>query len=416
MVRISRIVLLIALFVIAGLAAPVSAAGLVLDWKEPPSNAGGYSGVSFSADVSVVYAGGSQMLVRSWSGDRRWGGKAGTIAAMSADGNWVISANGDSVVMYDSTGTDVWTRNIGNHIRAVGIASDGSYVVEADDTGLIQSWAWNGDFIGRNISFPLVKAIAISRDGSLVVTTTDKGLVFLSPAMNLLWQDTSNGSLDQFIAISADGSTVITAGDTRVSSHTRNGGLNWMVNFPGTITDMGCSGDCQVIVTGGQDGTVRAINRFGIERWTFPAGPWVNAVGVSRDGLTVAAGSVDRNLYVLDGGGNLLTTFKADSIIGQRSVAVDSYGTRIAFADQNNLYGYTLRRDTVFTPATIRTLAITPPTLPVTAAAPAPSLSSSPETPATPGPTPTPESGLSPALAFIAAGGAILAARVRRRP
>ncbi|HXX54991.1 MAG TPA: PQQ-binding-like beta-propeller repeat protein [Methanoregula sp.] len=407
--------LIIACLVIAGLAAPVSAAGLVLDWKETPQSGNNYAGVSFSANDQAVFAGGSQLLVRSWSGDREWGGKAGTIAAMSADGNWVISANGDSVVMYDRTGSDVWTRNIGNHIRAVGISENGSFVVEADDTGLIQSWAWNGDFIGRNTSFPLVKAIAISRDGSLVVTATDKGLVFLSPALNLLWQDTSNGSLDQFIAISSDSSTVITAGDTRVSSHSRDGGLNWMVNFPGTITDMGCSGDCQVIVTGGQDGTVRAINRFGIERWTFSAGPWVNAVGVSRDGLTVAAGSVNRNLYVLDGGGNLLTTFRTDSIIGQRSVAVDSYGTRIAFADQNTLYGYTLRRDPVFTPDTVRTPVITTPAVPVTTPLPAPSVTNVPETTTMPEPTPTPESGLSPALAFMAAGGAILAARLHRK-
>ncbi|HUH79028.1 MAG TPA: WD40 repeat domain-containing protein [Methanoregula sp.] len=407
----NRILLIIAVFVIAGLAAPASATGLVLDWKERPAVGGTYSGIAFSSNGAFVYAGGSQMLVRSWSGDHEWGGKAGTVAAMSADGNYVVSANGNSVVMYDGNGTDVWTRNIGSNIRAVAIAPDGAYVVEADDTGLIQSWAWNGDFIGRNTTFPRVKTIAISRDGSLVVVATEEGLKFLTPAMDLVWEDTQNGSLDQFIAISADSSTVITAGGTRVSSHAANGELNWMKNFPGTINDMGCSGNCDVIVTGGQDGTVRAISRFGTERWTFPAGQWVNAVGVSRDGQTIAAGSVDQTLYVLDGGGNLETTLKAGSIIGLRSVAVDWDGGRIAFADQNTLYGYTVTTGPDFTVVATRQPVIRYTAAALTTAPPSPSMTAASATaPPSPEPTPTPQSGPGPAIAVIALGGSFLLA------
>ncbi len=203
-------VIIAALIVVIGIAAPVSA-GLALDWKERPQEGNFFSGVVFSTDGSVVYAGGSQMLVRSWTGERKWGGKAGTVAAMSADSNYVISALGNSVVMYDKDGVEAWTRNLDKPIRAVAISSTGSYVVEADSSGLIQSWARNGEFIGRNANVSPAKAIGISRDGSLVVVATDEGLKFFTPAMNLIWEDTKNGNWDSLIAISDDGLTVITA-------------------------------------------------------------------------------------------------------------------------------------------------------------------------------------------------------------
>ena len=338
-----RVHLLITILIlIAGAMVPVSAAtGLAVDWKEHPMEGNIFSGVTFSADSSIVYAGGSKMLLRSWTGDRKWGGKAGWAAAMSPDSNFVISGNGNSVVMYDRDGIDLWTRNFNRDVRAVAISPDDSFIVEEDDSGMIQSWAKNGDFIGRNATFPLVKSLSISPDGNFVVAATDEGLKFLTPAMNLIWEDTKNGSWDSFIAISDDGSTVITAGGTRVSSHTSWGRLNWMKDFSASaITDMACSADCAVIVIGSQDGKVQVINRYGMERWDFSDGQWVNAVGVSRNGQEIAVGSLDKTLSVLDGSGNVLTRVKTDAIIQPRSVAVNGDGSRIAVADELTLYGY----------------------------------------------------------------------------
>jgi WD40 repeat protein len=407
MVQNFRVYLIIAtLILIAGIATPVSA-GLGLDWKDHPQEGNIFSGITFSSDGSVVFAGGSKMLLRSWTGDRTWGGKAGTAAAMSADSNYTVSANGNNVVMYDRDGVDTWTRIQDKNVRAVAISSSGSFVVEADDSGLIQSWARNGDFIGRNTEIPLVKSISISRDGSLVVVTTEAGLKFLTPGMSLIWEDTKNGSLDTFIAISDDGSTVITAGGPRVSSHTSNGQLNWMTDFTkSSITDMACSGDCSVIVIGDQDGKVQIINRLGIMRWDFSAPPWINAVGVSRSGQVIAVGSLDHTLYVLDGGGREIARAKINTNIQQRSVAVSRDGNRIALADENTLYGYELALEPELT-------------LPTRTLAPRPSETIIIETPRvtatsqvmtqTPTPLPTPtKSGLDPVIAIISSVGLVL--------
>ncbi len=92
---------------------------------------------------------------------------------------------------------------------------------------------------------------------------------------------------------------------------------------------------------------LQAINRYGIERWDFSAGQWVNGVGISRNGQVIAVGSVDRTLYVLDGGGKVTTKVLAASVIRERSVAVSRDGKRIAFADENILYGYELADEPV---------------------------------------------------------------------
>jgi WD40 repeat protein len=396
--------LILTLILIAGLAVPVSA-GLVLDWKEHPTEGNPYTGVAFSADGSVVYAGGSQMLLRSWDGERKWGGKAGTAAAMSADSNYVISGNGDSVVMYDKDGVDLWTRNFDKHVRAVAISANGSFIVEADDSGLIQSWARNGEFIGRN-SFDPTKAISISRDGSLVVVATDGGLKFLTPGMNLIWEDTKNGNWDTFIAISEDGSTIITAGGTRVSSHTANGQLNWMKDFTtGAITDLACSGDCSVIVIGSETGGVQVINRYGVERWNFSKGQWINAVGISRNGQVIAVGSLDRTLYALDGSGKVTSKVTTTSNIRERSVAVNRDGSRIVASDDLTLYGYNLKPEQEMTlPPRTATPYFTATT---TIATPSPTATEEITEVPTPEPTPT-KSGPGPAIAIIATAGIIL--------
>jgi WD40 repeat protein len=108
------------------------------------------------------------------------------------------------------------------------------------------------------------------------------------------------------------------------SSHTATGQINWMKDFTtSAITDMEVSGNAETIVVGDQDGKVHIINQFGIERQSVSAGPWINAVAVSNDGLVIAVGSLDRTLYILDGGGNQIATLDAESIIQPRSVAIN---------------------------------------------------------------------------------------------
>ncbi|MDO8871586.1 MAG: hypothetical protein Q7V05_02505 [Methanoregula sp.] len=344
-----RIFLAITALLIICIAGPATAAGIGTDWKERvPFEGSSFMGVMFSTDSSTVFAGGSQMYVRNWDDGNHWGGRPGNIATMSKDGNYVVYALGNGLVMLDKDGMEMWSRTMGGQVRALAISNNGSLVVSADNQGNINSWSKNGEFYGRNQT-ALVKQLAISPPGTLVVATTETGLLFMTKALDPVWSDTKNGSVDTDIIISNDGSTIITAGGKRVSSHTNTGKINWMNDVTQeAITSMSCSYDCSIIVIGSQDKSIQAMDRYGTIHWTYPVGEWINSVAVSQDANVIVAAGIDRNLYVLDHGGKLLAKKKMDTIIHPRSLAVSADGRRIAVADEYALFGLTLSTESDF--------------------------------------------------------------------
>jgi WD40 repeat protein len=412
---------LLGVLLIACLAGTAAAASLGTEWKERPYTDSPFSGVKFSENGTIVWAGGEQMLLRTWDGNK-WGGRAGMVAMMSDSGEYAVQGIGKSVVLMDSTMVDLWTRNMDGEVKAVAISENASYVISADNRGNYNSWAKNGEFYGR-ITDDLVKQIAISPTENIVVATTVDGLRIYSPTLVPLWWNNKSGSLDTYIIISSDGKNIITAGGNRLSSHTSTGTVNWVTKpTKNAIIDMACNYDCSVIIIGSQDGTVQAIDRYGNTRWTYDAGQWVNAVGISQDASVIAAGGLDGTVYLLDRVGKLTTTKKMDAIIQQRSLAINRDGTRIAVADKINLYGLSVLGDTsagameTFSP---------PPLDPVRAygtqetATPAPTTfvpvttATVTETPATPAPTQESPAGIVPVLGGLFGAGIVIA--VRRR-
>jgi WD40 repeat protein len=410
-----RINLVITGFLLAiSIIGTVTAASVAHTWQEQPAFDGSFSGLMFSSDGSMIFAGGSELLVRSWNGDIHWGGRSGTVAAMNSDGTRVISAIDSSVRVLDKNGEEVWTRILGSSpIRAVAVSRDGSLILGANDEGYIQAWDINGTKGGLNKT-DLVKKIAISPSQTLIVATTEAGLKFFSPKMEQIWADDKEGTLDSFIAFSADSSTVITSGDKRVWSHTGTGKLNWMRDVTQTgITDMACSDDLTAIVLGRKDGDVLVLDETGQERWKYPAGSWIEGVGVSSDGSIIAAGALDGTLYILDRNGNLLLKTTTSTLIQQESVLVSRDGKRIMVADEGTLYGLDLLGLPEVTPTVTQSpTPEIPSACPTCPACPAPVTTSSPARTTVPSTTGTPAAPLNPYLGFIAsAGGALMVLR-----
>jgi hypothetical protein len=357
-----RIYLIIAgLLLVMSLAGAVNAAGLVKTWEERTPADTPFSGVMFSNDSVTVFAGGSQIISRSWEGDKKWWGYSGRISAMSADGNFFVSAVGSEIHRIDKNGTELWIVRTYTPVLAVATSSDGTLIVGADDTGNVFGWRTTDSSMSQ-IKTDRVKQIAIAPSGSFIVITTEAGLEYLTPPiydpprLERIWRDNKSGSLESFIKISSDSSTVITSGDTRVSSHTSGGILNWRKDvFQSAITDMACSSDCSIIVLGSQDGNVLVLNQLGQEQWEYPTGSWINGVGVSRDGSVIAAGTLDRNLYILNKEGKLIAKTTTETTIQPRSVAVSGDGSHIVVADQVAMYGFELTGEPEVTPGEIST-------------------------------------------------------------
>ena len=413
-----RINLVIAGFLfIISLIGSVGAVSLAPIWQEHPTDDATFSGAMISTDGSMVYTGGNQLLVRSWNGNTRWGGISGTVATMSTDGNYIVSAVNDNVRKFNRTGSVIWNRITGSPFNSVAVSGDGSLVIAADNRGYLRSWTIGGKNLGVDNDTDQVKRIEISPSQSLVVVSSEDSLKVFSPEMNLIWEDNTLGNLDSFIAFSADSSTLILSGENRVSSYTAEGSLNWVKEITkDAIIDMACSDDCSTIVLGSQDGNIWVLNKEGQIRWKYPAGAWVNGVGVSRDGSVIVAGALDGTVYILDKDGNLLAQTKTDSAIQQQSVAVSKDGTRIVVVDERTMYGYDLVGipkvtyketpvQTTLCPCTITTPVPVKTTLPITVLST--KVTALPET------TSTPKSALTPFLAIIAS--ACLLFIIRRR-
>lgn len=381
-----RYQLLLAGCILAGcLAGAAGAASLGTDWKERAPAEGPFLGVMITPDASLVYAGGNEMFLRSWDGQIHWGGRPARVAAMSNDGKRVVMAVGNKLSVLDNRGVENWSRNMNDYITAVALSPNGSFIISADNKGNYNSWGKDGDLIAR-FSNQTAKAIAYAPSGDLIVVATDSGLRFLNRKLEVIWLDNRTESLDTFITISGDGSTVITAGRTQVASYNRDGTLNWRKEITtDPIIDMHCSFDCYTIIVAGQDKEVVALDRFGVTHWRYTTGQWVNAVGTSRDASVIAAGGIDRTLYVFDHSGTVVAKKKTENIIQPRSIAVSSDGRRIAVADQSFLYGFSVTGDAV-APDVPVTYTL-PPLNPVPATNPTAKVTMSPATvPATPTP------------------------------
>jgi len=124
------------------------------------------------------------------------------------------------------------------------------------------------------------------------------------------------------------------------------------------------------------------------------------------------AGSLDGTVYILDKNGNLQAQTKTDSAIQQRSITVNSDGTRIVVIAERTMYGYNLDYDpsgipkTTYTEIPVRTT-LTPSriTTPVPVRTTLPITVPSPKGTTLPGTNSTPNSALTPMLAiFVSAG------------
>jgi len=418
-----RFRLLVISCILAGcLAGAAGATSLQMDWKERAPEEGPYLGVMTTPDASLVYAGGNEMFVRSWDRDIHWIGGPARVLFMSNDGKRIVMGVGNKFSVVDNKGVENWSRTMDGYVKAVAMSPDGSNIISADDKGNYNSWGKNGEFIAR-FQNETANTLAYAPGGGYAVAVTDKGLRFFDRKLELIWCEDRPDSRDTFIAISADGSTVIVAGYNQVASYTRDGTLNWRKEITtDPIIDMHCSSDCFTIIVAGQDKNVVALDRLGIVHWKYATGQWVNAVGVSRDASVIAVGGIDRTLYILDHSGTLVTSRKTDSIIQPGSIAVSGDGRRIAVADQNNLYGFSLVGDAIAPEVsetyTLPPLNPVPSTNPTTVPVTTPAAITTSLVPATATKTvpvkPTTYSPANPLLLLPALGAAYLFCRMRR--
>lgn len=363
--------LAVALLLFCGVTATVYADSLVPFWKVQAPEDLPVTGITLADDGSRILVHGNQLSVFSRGGERLYGGYAGSVAAMSGDGNYVVSALGQNVRLIDKDGAEVWTKTMKAPVSHVAISKSASVTVAADTDGDISSWYLSGGSNGTMTIEPS-KNMALSPAADMIVVATDKGLRFVNPGLFLMWTDNRTDSIDRYIAFTSDGSTIYTAGGKRVSSHAKDGTLNWQrMVTTADITSLACSGDGRTVVVGCQDGKVYALDMRGIAHTEYKTGGWVNAIGLSQDGTLIAAGSVDRSLTLLTRNGEVQRILKTTSIIQPRSIVISNDKSYLVYADQSTINAYYIEPEVFIADETATPRPTTFRTTPATTAVPA---------------------------------------------
>ena len=365
----SGLILLCGVALLLLLAGPAACATTPL-WIEDATVGGELSGVVISADGSTIVTGGDQLISLTRDGRKRWSGWSGTSLDITSQGDYILTSQGTVVRLISGAGTLLWDKNMEIAVKDISMAPDLSMIAAAGG-GKVRTLTFSGEGIASNETLT-INQVRIMPSGKQVLVTTSRGALLLDQKLMPEWEDTN--STQNLVAIAPDGSLFVTATSNRVRMYTGNGSLVWDKKYPvGDAQALAWSRDGSTIVLGLTENVV-ALNRNGAQLFMANATDWVTSVAVSDDGNTIAAGSLDKTLYVWNHAGSMLGTFRVKNAIRPNSVAVTGDGQLIVLVAQSAVYAFsrssftegTATNGTVTGTLTETTGETTTPTLPLT--------------------------------------------------
>ncbi len=334
MAAISRYGILCGLILLA-LAAPALGA-VTPEWIVPATAGSDLSGVVVSADGRTIIAGGSQLFSLTTEGQQRWAGWSGTSVAVSHNGDYVLSSQGEVLRLLSARGDLIWDRSMDITVTDVAMAPDAS-VIAATGGGRVRLLTFAGEGIAANTTMA-VNHIRVFPRGDRILITTNRDVRITNQTLLPVWADT-NMSQD-LVELSGDGDFFVTATDNRIRLYTGIGNLSWEHRFSGgNAKALAFARDGSTIVAGMDDGTVHVLNRAGTVLFSAPAEGWVTSAAVSDDGNTIVFGGMEKKVYVYNHAGTKLGSFTTKSPISAGSLAVTPDGSLIIAVDDTAVYG-----------------------------------------------------------------------------
>ena len=230
-----------------------------------------------------------------------------TSVAISSDGNYIVSGGQDgAVALWNKNGSLIHTfvnqhNEIShNNISSVAINYSGEYIVSGSQNGAVALWSKNGDLIhvfpGQKQFDPT--SVAISSDGRYIFGA--KGNSYTVH----LWDQQNNFNEEVFrsdniyissIAVSSNGKTIaIVLGDIKLWERNEYSTSMLFENDGISIRKIAIAPDKEVIVSGGEDGSIGLWNFQGKPLYSFKGHEErINAVAVSSDGKIIITGGDD---------------------------------------------------------------------------------------------------------------------------
>ena len=378
---------------------PVMAATSPL-WTVQGEKYGELAGVVISDDGSTILTGGHQIISLDPEGRTRWEGWSAGPLAVSGDGDYILSAQGQVLRLISAAGSLTWEKSMDIAVTDIAITENAS-LIAATGGGRTRLLDLQGEGIALNITLA-VNHIRILPPDQIVITSA-RGVQISNRTLLPVWTD--YGFAQDLIEVSPVRATFVTATDDRVRLYDRTGSLLFDQKFNnGNARCLAISRDGSTIVTGTDRNQILAINRDGSLLWRKSAGGWITGVAVSDDGDTIVAGAMDSKMYVYDRAGALLGTFTARTPVPPRSVGVSHDGSLILLVDDTAIYAFSRASFAGAAPTVTETPAETPSETPTETAQTTRPLPAVTFLTFTPIPTGTEETPINPAVPLAALG------------
>lgn len=301
-----------------------------------------------SCDNTVVI-GGDTVYFLSPDGVKFWGGFGSERIIITKDNNMSIFSEGPNIKTVNLEGALLWEDTTESPIVNIAASENGSIIVALDLIGNTVVWNGNGSRIKTYRSnYPQRGyAVLISPDGEQIIGVTSAKIFSVG---KYIWNINQNTPKWFFpitdITVNPRGDTIVMAGGKWLYLWEGNEGkivnknqLLWNRDIiSGDQLSLAISDDGSTIAVGSDNNKLYVVDRQGVLCWTNTTGYWVRSVAVTSGGDYILAGSFDRHLYIFDKQGNSLVTFSADQPV--RSIALSPDESLLVIATDEAVIGF----------------------------------------------------------------------------
>lgn len=276
-----------------------------------------------------------------------------TSAAISANGQFIVSGGGDLLSSLDLKGKKDHLVRIWKHdgsllssfisekssIHYIAASKDGKTIVTNGWGGATKIWHMN-KFLDQSRVITLsdrVSNIRISADGQTVVYYIRDEIKVRRSDGSLIARISNKLSPNDSLSVSADGRIVVFGtNDGRVKMWKRGGSIVTILTPDSTnrlSVKLAISADGKSIVSGDDDGKVSVWRQDGsLAKTLIGHKKFVNSIAVSADGKTIAAGSYfDNTVKIWDENGSLMDTIEAHGLLVS-NISISGDGKTIVLA------------------------------------------------------------------------------------
>ncbi len=284
-----------------------------------------------------------------------WQVPAGSIvhsAAVSADGQAIaVGTRSGLVIRLNASGQELWRYDTKGTVLGLALTADGSRVLAATESRSAFMLDAAGQVVWQKDVDHVIQSAAMSGDGSLIALAMvrNKEVMALDGAGNELWTSRFDSAANA-LAISADGRWIVLGTrDANVRFLDLQGNEVSRLKLDGAINGIAASQDGAFVAAADASQKVFLVRvdvsnqPRGSVAWSQPIGGAGEAAAISSDGQIIAAGSRDKNVYLFDAEGKLLSKYATGGPV--RSVALSGDGAvLVAGSDDGTAYGFSVRQ------------------------------------------------------------------------